>query len=252
MQRPIYALACASLLLGGLFGLLTGPAWSNPLPEAKIVINVPSRTLWLYSGETVVRSYPVGVGQAAYPTPLGRFEVIRKVEDPVFENPHKRSSRFRRVSSGPKNPLGTRWIGFKEDNGGEYGIHGTNDPASVGKFSSHGCVRMAIRDSEELFDLVDFGTPVEVVYDVALYVPAKDDVKLVVYPDVMGLGLPNAVDLKRRLLKMFPQAEIDEKNLAQALKQPTETPVVVGKNIPAAVDAGAEMAPGFFRLRISN
>ena len=57
------------------------------------------------------------------------------------------------AASDPKNPLGERWIGFY----GEYGIHGTVEPESVGKRVSLGCVRMYEADVEEVFDLVVTG-----------------------------------------------------------------------------------------------
>jgi len=62
------------------------------------------------------------------------------------------------VAPGKTNPLGSRWMGLSAKG---YGIHGTNVPTSIGKAASHGCIRMAKHDLEELFEMVTVGTIVE-------------------------------------------------------------------------------------------
>src|SRR5579863_2226254 len=64
------------------------------------------------------------------------------------------------VLPGPHNPVGTRWMGLSIPG---YGIHGTNEPNSIGKAASHGCIRMARADLEEFFPLVRVGDPVELI-----------------------------------------------------------------------------------------
>jgi len=64
------------------------------------------------------------------------------------------------VLPGPHNPVGTRWMGLSKAG---YGIHGTNEPMSIGKAASHGCIRMAKADLEELYPLVSEGDTVELV-----------------------------------------------------------------------------------------
>ena len=63
------------------------------------------------------------------------------------------------IPPGPDNPLGTRWMGISAPN---VGIHGTNDPASIGYSVSHGCIRMQIPDAERLFEMVYVGTTVTI------------------------------------------------------------------------------------------
>jgi hypothetical protein len=63
------------------------------------------------------------------------------------------------VPPGRNNPIGTRWIGL---NANGYGIHGTNDPGSVGKAASHGCIRMRNRDIEQFFAMVRAGNVVRI------------------------------------------------------------------------------------------
>lgn len=87
------------------------------------------------------------------------------------------------VPSGPSNPLGYRWLGLY----GNYGIHGTNAPWSIGRSVSHGCIRMYEEDVEELFESVPMGTPVEIIYDRVIMEEAPDHtVSYYIYPDGYG------------------------------------------------------------------
>ena len=100
------------------------------------------------------------VGQPAYPTPLGTFSIITKVVDPTWTPPNSPWAQGALpIPPGPDNPLGTRWMGISAAN---VGIHGTNDPTSIGYSVSHGCIRMQIPDVERLFDLVYVGTSVTI------------------------------------------------------------------------------------------
>lgn len=118
----------------------------------RIVVSIPDRTLLLLDGDRVLKVYAVAVGKPSTPSPQGEFRVVNRIPNPTWYGSGKI------VAAGKRNPLGTRWIGLSEKG---YGIHGTNEPRSIGKAASHGCIRMRIRDVEELFDLVDVGVPVE-------------------------------------------------------------------------------------------
>ncbi len=108
-----------------------------------ILINLATRRLSYFEGDRQVNLYPVGVGKAATPTPTGSYLVVVKLIH-------------------PGGMLGTRWMGLSIP-GGNYGIHGTNNPLSIGGYVSHGCVRMYNQDVEELFSMVSIGTPVEII-----------------------------------------------------------------------------------------
>ncbi|WP_373531603.1 L,D-transpeptidase [Vampirovibrio sp.] len=208
------------------------PASPAPTAQVQLVtrhikINIPSRTLWVYEGERIVRFFPVGVGRVGFPTPTGKFSVIRKVEDPGWENPYMGSGKMR-LAPGEDNPLGTRWIGFLQNSGGEYGMHGTDNPTSVGKLSSHGCVRLKIPDAEVLFNLVEVGTPVEVVYQPVIIRRHADEVRVAVYADKFRRGMPSVAAIKADIVKQFPSAKVDEEELKAALSQPLEKYVRVG------------------------
>jgi lipoprotein-anchoring transpeptidase ErfK/SrfK len=126
-----------------------------------IVIKRSSNLLTLYRGDRYVRQFHVATGQAAYPTPLGHFEVVVKYRNPWwYPPPDPWAAGEKPTPPGPGNPLGTRWMGLSAPG---VGIHGTPDSASVGYSLSHGCIRMYISDAEWLFDHVDVGTQVFIV-----------------------------------------------------------------------------------------
>jgi lipoprotein-anchoring transpeptidase ErfK/SrfK len=126
-----------------------------------IVIRRDSDSLALYRGEKLFRKFRVATGQAAYPTPLGRFQIVVKWENPWWYPPASPWAKGEKpIPPGPGNPLGTRWMGLSSPG---VGIHGTPDAASIGYSLSHGCIRMLIPEAEWLFAHVEIGTPVFIV-----------------------------------------------------------------------------------------
>jgi lipoprotein-anchoring transpeptidase ErfK/SrfK len=132
-----------------------------------VVIRRGSRALYLYraragTGRTrLARIFRVAVGQPSYPTPIGRFRIIKKEKNPWWNPPDAGwASGAAPIPPGPGNPLGTRWMGLSV---GAVGIHGTYNAASIGGFASHGCIRMYLRDAERLFARVRVGTTVFIV-----------------------------------------------------------------------------------------
>jgi lipoprotein-anchoring transpeptidase ErfK/SrfK len=118
----------------------------------RIVVRIPDRKLALIENGRVVKVFPVAVGAPGTPSPSGEFRVANRIEKPTYYAPGKV------IKPGPANPLGTRWIGLSLKG---LGIHGTNEPISIGRRSSHGCIRMRNEDVEELFELVRAGDVVE-------------------------------------------------------------------------------------------
>lgn len=108
-----------------------------------ILINLATRRLSFFEGDRPANNYPVGVGKPSTPTPTGNYAVIEKIMH-------------------PGGALGTRWMGLSIP-GGRYGIHGTNNPSSIGGYVSHGCIRMHNKHVEELFPKIALQTPVEII-----------------------------------------------------------------------------------------
>jgi lipoprotein-anchoring transpeptidase ErfK/SrfK len=113
-----------------------------------LLISIADRKLAVIQNGAVTKIYPIAVGAQATPSPTGSFFIVDRVTDPTYYHPNLV------VPPGPHNPLGTRWIGLSEKG---YGIHGTNVPKSIGKAASHGCIRMARSDLEELFSQTRVG-----------------------------------------------------------------------------------------------
>lgn len=114
-----------------------------PQGEMKLVIKIPDRVLELYDDGVLFKRYRVAVGKRATPTPIGEWNIVYK-------------------GWSPKEIMGTRWMGLDVP-WGSYGIHGTSAPWSIGSFASQGCIRMSNHNSEELYEWVPVGTPVDIV-----------------------------------------------------------------------------------------
>jgi lipoprotein-anchoring transpeptidase ErfK/SrfK len=127
-----------------------------------IVINRSANRLTLYGKGKAVRTFPVATGQAIYPTPAGTFHIVTMQRNPWWYPPTYDSwaKGLKPVPPGPSNPLGTRWMGLSVPG---VGIHGTDEPSSIGYSESHGCIRMQVPDAEWLFEHVKVGTTVHIV-----------------------------------------------------------------------------------------
>jgi lipoprotein-anchoring transpeptidase ErfK/SrfK len=123
-------------------------------PKRVIVVSLEDRKLALVEDGQVKKIYTVAVGKPSTPSPVGTFTIARRVANPTYHHNGKT------VLPGPGNPVGTRWMGLSKQG---YGIHGTNEPKSIGKAASHGCIRMAQADLEEFYELVAVGDTVELV-----------------------------------------------------------------------------------------
>jgi len=107
------------------------------------------------------RRYTIAVGRAGLETPAGLYTIDDKQVNPSWHVPRSAwagSLAGQVIPPGPDDPIKARWMGFW--NGA--GIHGTDELSSLGTAASHGCIRMAIPDVEQLYDLVPLGTPIYV------------------------------------------------------------------------------------------
>ena len=110
----------------------------------------------------LIAHYPATVGSEELPSPSGSLEVKAIAPDPNYtfqpkNIPEADVNETLIIPPGPNNPVGKMWIDLTKPT---YGLHGTPDPASIGKVASHGCVRMTNWDAEELAKRVEQGTPV--------------------------------------------------------------------------------------------
>ena len=133
-------------------GATDGAGADAPSVARRVVVSIPDRMLALLDGEQVVSIYPIAVGAPVSPSPVGTFSVVTRVTNPTYYRPGKV------IGPGASNPIGTRWIGLSVKG---FGIHGTDDPRSIGFAKSHGCIRLRNQDVEQLFEQLRAGDVVE-------------------------------------------------------------------------------------------
>ena len=161
-ERVIAALQSNSRLPVRFRTRLVEPSVPTGTFSAVIVVNRELNRLFLFDETKLVRIFKVATGQAIYPTPTGTFHIVVKERDPWWYPPTYDSwaKGLKPVPPGPDNPLGTRWMGLSVPG---VGIHGTDEPTSIGYSESHGCIRMQVPDAEWLFNKVQVGTTVYIV-----------------------------------------------------------------------------------------
>ncbi len=120
--------------------------------RSRIVVDLSERSLRLYRSGTLALQTPVAVGASATPTPRGRYFVNERYELPDARGPFGPAALG---ISAHSNVLEHVWV---QD--GPIGIHGTNEPWSIGRAASHGCIRVANSVMRRLFRLAPAGTPI--------------------------------------------------------------------------------------------
>lgn len=188
-----------------------------PALQYRIEIDIPSRSLYYIENDNILKEYPVAVGKANSQTPIGDFKVINKVVDPYY-------SKHKIAGGSPQNPLGSRWIGFKPS----YGIHGNNNPKSIGTYVSAGCVRMYDKDVKELYEKVKVGVPVSVKYELIKIERDMDNINpiVTVYPDYY-FKIPNLAKIVDEKLTELDLINKIDSNKLKELKKLINKEIVV-------------------------
>ena len=142
----------AALMAGAMIGRADAADTANEAVVRRLVVSIPDRKLVVIENNEVVDVFTVAVGAPNSPSPAGTFTIVNRVANPTYYHPGKV------IAPGPQNPIGTRWIGLNQKG---YGIHGTDQPSSIGYAKSHGCIRLRNADVECLFERVRTGDVVE-------------------------------------------------------------------------------------------
>ena len=168
---PRYA---AAVLAAAALSLLAIPATITPasargdvvnfndnVSPGTIVVRTNERRLYLVLGQGRAMAYPVGVGRAGRQW-AGKSFIDSKRVRPAWGPPPDIKREHPEIpdvipGGSPKNPMGVAALTLS---GGQYAIHGTNNPGSIGGFVSYGCIRMYNADITDLYDRVSVGTPV--------------------------------------------------------------------------------------------
>jgi L,D-transpeptidase ErfK/SrfK len=189
---------------------------------APLVLNVAQRMIFLTDrGETT--GFPVAVGLRTWPTPRGRFTILERETNPAWDVPVSIQEEMRqqgkpvvtRVPPGPGNPLGSHFLRLSFPG---VGIHGTNSPASIFRFASHGCVRMHPDDIAALFSRTAVGTAGVSVYEPVLLAIDGTSIVLEVHPDVYRRGPPPLAHVQSLAAAYGISTDIDWTRVAQELR----------------------------------
>jgi lipoprotein-anchoring transpeptidase ErfK/SrfK len=167
-------------------------AYSTQEAPGTIVIDTPHTFLYYVLGGGRAIRYAIGVGREGF-TWAGVQKVSRKAEWPDWTPPAEMIQRQqylpRWVAGGPGNPLGARAMYLGET---QYRIHGTNDPTTIGKKVSSGCVRLTNEDVIDLFGRTNVGTKVVVLPDVSRRMPAEEAAGSGIRPTASRHSVPSA------------------------------------------------------------
>lgn len=153
-------LVCALLLVvhalfgGAAFAVASGTAPPDP-SHSLLIVNKSTNELAFFRDGVLERVFPVATGKKVELTPEGVFPIVNKIKN----RPYYKES----IPGGdPDNPLGDRWLGLHvgDTYGTTYAIHGNNNPSSIGKYVSAGCIRMRNDDIRWLFDRIALKTKV--------------------------------------------------------------------------------------------
>lgn len=129
-----------ALIYPGQRIIIPGLPDPNSIPYS-ITVSLKNRRLTLYRSGQIIKTYPVGIGKMLTQTPVGEFVIVNR-------------------EPNPGGPYGVMWLSLSKRG---YGIHGTNNPSSIGKEVSKGCIRMQNRDVLELARQVPNGTRVMII-----------------------------------------------------------------------------------------
>lgn len=178
------------MMVALLLGYFQSAVWASP----EIRINIPELVLRVYDNGKLVKEYPVALGTSYEKTPVGNYKISSKEQNPTWI-PGSGFSDKTPVPPGPDNPLGSRWMEFSPG----YGIHGTNKDWDIQYPVSGGCIRMHNADVEELYELVDVGTPVTVTYQTLLLKERNKSIYLTILPDIYN----HKDDSKAKVSELF-------------------------------------------------
>jgi lipoprotein-anchoring transpeptidase ErfK/SrfK len=139
----------------------------NEAAPAPVAVKIDTKTnmLGVFEGDKIIAAYPVTVGSAQTESPIGEWKVRRITKMPTFRYDKEmlqhgeRSSNFHLLPPGPRNLVGVMWIALNKKG---IAIHGTNEPDSIGRSSSHGCVRLANWDVVRLATKIKSGNSVSI------------------------------------------------------------------------------------------
>jgi L,D-transpeptidase ErfK/SrfK len=188
-----------------------------PTRHQQLVINLPEQRLYYFNKTSAtVQTYPIGIGDEGWETPVGTFHIYEKRPNPTWYIPASLQEKYgmKIMPPGPDNPMGDFVMKFSA---GAYGIHGTNVPWGVGGLVSHGCIRLYPEDIRLLYPQVKMGTKLEIIYEPVKLGQRNGHIYMEAHPDIYR-RIPDYCRYAWDKLKQFPLADnVDLKRFQLAL-----------------------------------
>lgn len=205
-------------------------------PHSGIIINLPEMRLYYFPPyRAVVMTFPIGIGREGWETPIQQTSVLSKEEAPFWYPPDSiREYSWRNkgvllnkvVPPGPDNPLGDYAIHLTLTG---YLIHSTNQPNSVGKRSSSGCIRMYPEDIEQLFYQVNPGTPVYIIHQPYKLGHYHNEFYLEIHKPLPGYNQSTPVPEMIRKATQDEKVELDWQRISATINHNMGFPILVGR-----------------------
>ncbi len=208
-----------------------------------LVVNLAELAVYHFQNGVFLRRYPLAAGRRDWETPTGTYKILNKIKNPTWRVPEsiqwemwdKGQDVITEVPPGPKNPLGAYWMATSAPG---VGFHATTSPWSVGRYASHGCFRMLQDQIEELFNQIEVGTPVKIIYKpLKLAVTSDNRIFLEVHGDYYQ-RVPNFLQAVQTLAKNQQlEARVDWQRVKQVIKERDGIAMDVTKSAePAAAE----------------
>jgi L,D-transpeptidase ErfK/SrfK len=189
-----------------------------------LVVNLAELTVYYFQNGVFLNRYPLAAGRRDWETPTGTYKILNKIKNPTWRVPvsiqwemyDRGQEVIEEVPPGPKNPLGAFWMATSAEG---VGFHATTSPWSVGRYASHGCFRMLPDQIEELFNQIEVGTKVKIIYKpIKLAVTADNRIYLEVHGDYYG-RVPNFLQAVQTLARNQQlEDRIDWQQVKQVIK----------------------------------
>lgn len=226
------------------------------VPREGIVVNLAELRLYYFPpGMNQVQVYPLGIGQQGLETPEMTTRIGQKIPNPTWTPTAGIRARSLEkgiklppvVPAGPNNPLGRYALRLAYGNG-EYLIHGTSAPDSVGLRVSSGCMRMNAADIQALFNQVKSGTPVRIINQPVKFAVEPDGKRYVeahrpLTPDETSNPQTMAYTLPAEFHQFSGDKAVDEAMLKRALTRRAGYPVVVSAGSSPTSGLSVQSAP---------
>ncbi len=203
-----------------------------PTQHQQLVINIPELRLYFFDKSTsTVQTYPIGIGDEGWESPLGTFSIVEKRPNPTWYIPVSLQEKYGMASMppGPENPLGEFMLKFSA---GAYGVHGTAMPWGVGRLVSHGCIRCYPEHIRILYPQVSVGYKLELIYEPIKFGQKGGQIFVEAHPDVYR-KIPDYVQFGLDKLAQYPlEKQVDRKKFIMAVTLQNGVPMNVTRFSP--------------------